>query len=88
MAGFAKHLDDLQESLRINFENSIPVLEQLCESSKKSLGHLGARLSVGGFRRSTLHLIQAQEQAEFLSTFQKEAARRLGHSIDFFHLSK
>ena len=32
MACFAKLLDESQESFRINFENSIPALEQLCES--------------------------------------------------------
>ncbi|NBS49525.1 MAG: hypothetical protein EBS97_02785 [Verrucomicrobia bacterium] len=77
-------LDESHESSRINFENSIPALDQLCESSKISPGHLGARLSGGGFGGSTLHLIQADQQTEFVSTFQKEAERRLGHSIEFF----
>jgi galactokinase len=84
MAGFGKLLDESQESSRTNFENSIPVLDQLCESSEKSPGHLGARLSGGGFGGSTLHLIQSHLEKEFLSTFQKEATRRLGHSIEFF----
>jgi galactokinase len=84
MAGFGKLLDESHESSRINFENSISPLDQLCESSKKSPGHLGARLSGGGFGGSTLHLIQAHQQTEFLATFQKEAARRLGHPIEFF----
>jgi galactokinase len=84
MAGLGKLLDESHESSRINFENSIPALDQLCESSKMSPGHLGARLSGGGFGGSTLHLIQAHQQTEFLSTFQKEAARRLGHPVEFF----
>ena len=84
MAGFGKLLDESHESSRINFENSIPALDQLCEASKKSPGHLGARLSGGGFGGSTLHLIQAHQQTEFLSSFQKEAEHRLGHSIKFF----
>ena len=84
MAGFGKLLDESQESSRTNFENSIPALDQLCESSKMSPGHLGARLSGGGFGGSTLHLIQSHLEKEFLSTFQKEATRRLGHSIEFF----
>jgi len=84
MAGFGKLLDESHESSRINFENSIPALDHLCESSKMSPGHLGARLSGGGFGGSTLHLVQADQQREFLSTFQKEATRRLGHSIEFF----
>ena len=84
MAGFGKLLDESHESSRINFENSIPALDQICEASKKSPGHLGARLSGGGFGGSTLHLIQANQKTEFLSTFQKEAACRLGHPIDFF----
>jgi galactokinase len=84
MPGFGKLLDESQESSRTNFENSIPVLDQLCESSKISPGHLGARLSGGGFGGSTIHLIQSHLEKEFLSTFQKEATRRLGHSIEFF----
>ena len=88
MEGFGKLLDQSHERSQINFENGIPALDHLCESSKKILGHLGARLSGRSFGGSTLHLILAHQQAEFLSTFQKEAARRLGHSIDFFHLSK
>ena len=82
--GFGKLLDESHESSQINFENSIPALDQLCESSKKSPGHLGARLSGGGFGGSTLHLVQAHLQTEFFSTFQKEATRRLGHPIEFF----
>jgi galactokinase len=84
MVGFGKLLDESHKSSRENFENSIPALDHLCESSKKSPGHLGARLSGGGFGGSTLHLIQAHQQTEFLSSFQKEATRRLGHSISFF----
>ncbi len=84
MEGFGKLLDESHESSRINFENSIPALDQLCESSKISPGHLGARLSGGGFGGSTLHLIQADQQTEFVSTFQKEATRRVGHPIEFF----
>ena len=84
MEGFGKLLDESHESSRLNFENSIPALDQLCESSKKSPGHLGARLSGGGFGGSTVHLIQANQQREFLLTFQEEATRRLGHSIKFF----
>jgi len=33
---------------------------------------------------SNLHLIQAHQQTEFLSTLQKEVTRRLGHAIEFF----
>ena len=84
MAGLGKILDESHESSRINFENSIPALDQLCESSKMSPGHLGARLSGGGFGGSTLHLIQSHQQTEFLLTFQKEATHRLGHPIEFF----
>ena len=84
MAGVGKLLDESHESSQINFENSISALDKLCESSKKSPGHLGARLSGGGFGGSTLHLVQANQKTDFLSTFQKEAERRLGHSIEFF----
>jgi len=84
LAGFGKLLNESQESSQRNFENSIPALDKLYEASKSSPGHLGARLSGGGFGGSTLHLIQAHQQTEFLSTFQKDAERRLGHSTEFF----
>ncbi|MDA0858481.1 MAG: hypothetical protein O3B89_03470 [Verrucomicrobia bacterium] len=53
---------------------------------KSTPGHLGTQLSGGSFGVSTLHLIQEYQQGEFLSTFQKEAERRLGHSIDSYWL--
>jgi len=59
-------------------------LDKLCEASQKSLGHLGARLSGGGFGGSTLHLIAARQEKEFLSSFLAKAESQLGHPIDHF----
>jgi galactokinase len=84
MAGFGKLLDESHESSRINFENSIPALDKLCEASKQSPGHLGARLSGGGFGGSTLHLIEGSKEKEFLSFFLPEAKNRLHPQIHHF----
>ena len=84
LAGFGRLLDQSQESSRTNFENSIPALDKLCETSKKSPGHLGARLSGGGFGGSTLHLIEKSKEKEFLSFFLTEAEKILHHQIQHF----
>ncbi|NDC00115.1 MAG: galactokinase [Verrucomicrobia bacterium] len=84
LTGFGRLLDESQESSRINFENSIPSLDNLCEASKKSPGHLGARLSGGGFGGSTLHLIEADRERSFLDAFLAEAQGRLGQPASHF----
>ena len=56
-----------------------------CEASKKSPGHLGARLSGGGFGGSTLHLSSGKSKNRVpLDVSKGGAACRLGHPIDFF----
>jgi len=84
LPGFGRLLDESQESSRLNFENSIPALDKLCKASRNSPGHLGARLSGGGFGGSTLHLIAARQEKEFLSSFLAKAQSHLGHPIDHF----
>jgi galactokinase len=84
LAGFGKLLDESQESSRLNFENSIPALDQLCAASKSSPGHLGARLSGGGFGGSTLHLIEASKEGLFLDSFRPKAQAALGHPVEYF----
>lgn len=84
LPGFGKLLDESQESSRTNFENSIPALDKLCEASKRSPGHLGARLSGGGFGGSTLHLVEACREKEFLASFLDQAQSHPGHPIDHF----
>ena len=87
LIGFGQLLDESHESSRLNFENSIPALDHLCAASKQSPGHLGARLSGGGFGGSTLHLVEGSKLNEFLLTFQREASRLLGHEIRCFTTS-
>jgi len=82
--GLGKLLDESHESSRVNFENSIPALDHLCAASKKCPGHLGARLSGGGFGGSTLHLVETPKLKEFLPTFKREASQLLGHEISCF----
>ena len=84
LSGFGRLLDESQESSRMNFENSIPALDKLCDASQTSPGHLGARLSGGGFGGSTLHLIEAAKEKEFLASFLPKAQTALGHPVQYF----
>lgn len=84
LPGFGRLLDESQESSRVNFENSIPALDKLCQASQQSPGHLGARLSGGGFGGSTLHLIAAAKEKEFLASFLPKAETALGHPLQYF----
>jgi galactokinase len=84
LPGFGRLLDESQESSRVNFENSIPALDKLCEASKKSPGHLGARLSGGGFGGSTLHLVEAQQEGRFLESFRKRSPARAGGPREYW----
>ena len=84
LAGFGKLLHESQESSRTNFGNSIPALDKLCEASRNCPGHLGARLSGGGFGGSTLHLVETCREKEFLTSFLAQAQSHLGHPIDHF----
>ena len=84
LAGFGKLLHESQESSRTNFENSIPALDKLCEASRNCPGHLGARLSGGGFGGSTLHLVEAYREKEFPTCFLAKAQSQLGHPVDHF----
>ena len=84
LGGFGKLLDESQESSRLNFENSIPALDKLCHASQQSPGHLGARLSGGGLGGSTLHLIEAVQEEEFLNSFSERAKNQIGLSLKYF----
>jgi galactokinase len=84
LPGFGRLLDESQESSRVNFENSIPALDKLCQASQQSPGHFGARLSGGGFGGSTLHLIEAAKEKEFLASFLPKAQTALGHRVQYF----
>lgn len=84
LAAFGRLLDESQESSSVNFENSIPALDKLCQASKQSPGHLGARLSGGGFGGSTLHLIEAAKEKEFLASFLPKAEAALRHPVQYF----
>jgi galactokinase len=86
LPGLGKLLDESQESSRVNFENSIPAMDKICLASRTSPGHLGARLSGGGFGGSTLHLIQAAKEKEFLAAFLPMAQAALGHPLEYFLL--
>lgn len=84
LPGYGRLLDESQESSCVNFENSILALDKLCRASQTSPGHLGARLSGGGFGGSTLHLIEAAKEKEFLASFLPKAQTALGHPVQYF----
>jgi len=86
LPGLGQLLDESQGSSRVNFENSIPAMDKICQASQTSPGHLGARLSGGGFGGSTLHLIQAAKEKEFLAAVLPKAHAALGHPVEYFLL--
>ena len=86
LPGFGKLLNESQESSRVNFENSIPAMDKICQASRQSPGHLGARLSGGGFGGSTLHLLEAAKEKEFLASFLPMAQAALGRPVEYFLL--
>jgi galactokinase len=65
IAAFGKLMLQSHESSRVNFENSCPELDQLIETAESLPGHLGGRLSGGGFGGITVHLVKAQEAEQF-----------------------
>ncbi|MFZ9874601.1 MAG: hypothetical protein ACO3E8_04450 [Candidatus Methylacidiphilales bacterium] len=65
-------------------ENSIPALDKLCETSKKSTGHLGARISGGGFGGSTLHLVEVDKKDQFGQRLRKLSESFIAKPVDLF----
>ncbi len=65
VAEFGDLLFDSHDSSRMNFANSSPELDQLVELAHSVPGCLGARLSGGGFGGITIHLVKAEDAAEY-----------------------
>lgn len=84
LPGFGRLLDESQESSRLNFENSIPALDKLCKASQNSAGHLGARLSGGGFGGSTLHLVEVDKKDQFGQCLKKLSESFMARPVDLF----
>lgn len=80
LCAFGKLLDDSHESSRIYFENSCPELDILVACGQALPGHLGARLSGGGFGGITVHLVREAEAAAYAerlaTAFQTRTGRR------------
>ncbi|MEA2013440.1 MAG: galactokinase [Verrucomicrobiota bacterium] len=60
VTAFGNLMSESHESSRINFENSCDELDVLVELGKTLPGHLGARLSGGGFGGISVHLVENQ----------------------------
>ena len=84
LPGFGRLLDESQQSSRLNFENSIPALDKLCKASQNSPGHLGARLSGGGFGGSTLHLVEVDKKDQFGQCLKKLSESFMARPVDLF----
>lgn len=57
--GFGKLLNESHRSSQVNFENSVPELDQLVEIAQRIPGVLGARLTGAGFGGATITLCEA-----------------------------
>ena len=84
LPGFGRLLDESQESSRLNFENSIPALDKLCKASQNPPGHLGARLSGGGFGGFTLHLVEVDKKDQFGQCLKKLSKSFMARPVDLF----
>lgn len=62
---FGRLLDESHDSSRVYFENSCPELDILVACGQALPGHLGARLSGGGFGGITVHLVRETEAAAY-----------------------
>ncbi|MBN2643344.1 MAG: galactokinase [Victivallales bacterium] len=62
---FGKLLFESHESSKVNFDNSCPELDCLCELATSIPGCLGARLSGGGFGGISIHLVEASYADEY-----------------------
>ena len=76
--GFGKLLFDSHASSRENFENSSPELDILVDIARQDEKCLGARLSGGGFGGITIHLVKAEDAADYAERVKSEYFRRTG----------
>ncbi|MGN0866474.1 MAG: galactokinase [Oligosphaeraceae bacterium] len=78
VAAFGKLMDLSHDSSRLNFENSCPELDMLVSLGRKLPGHLGARLSGGGFGGITVHLVESPLAESYARQLQAGYQRETG----------
>ncbi|MBE6389878.1 MAG: galactokinase [Lentisphaerae bacterium] len=76
---FASHLSSVE-----NFENSSEELDILVDIARHDPACLGARLSGGGFGGITIHLVKADEAADYAGRVRKEYLKRTGIEAEVF----
>lgn len=75
---FGRLMDQSHDSSRMNFENSCPELDALVEIGRSLEGHLGARLSGGGFGGITVHLVEAEAAERYARLLQEGYLQKTG----------
>ncbi len=80
VASFGKLMDLSHDSSRMNFENSCPELDVLVSLGRKLPGHLGARLSGGGFGGITVHLVESCHGEAYARQLQEGYQKETGLS--------
>ena len=78
---FGRLLLESQQSSEENFENSCPEIDALVAIGRGLPGHLGARISGGGFGGICVHLVRAEQAGEYLTALQKIYQEQSGRKI-------
>ena len=71
-------MNESQESSIHAFENSCPELDVLVEEGTKLPGHIGARLSGGGFGGITVHFVEKEHAVAYSAALEVAYKARLG----------
>lgn len=82
--GFGELLFDSHDSSISNFENSTDELDILVDIARKDGACLGARLSGGGFGGITIHLVKADDAADYAARVKAEYLKRTGIEAEIF----
>lgn len=75
---FGKLMFQSQYSSTHYFDNSIPELDAMVEIAKTIPGHIGARLSGGGFGGITVHLVYADQAQAYCQALVKKYKEKTG----------
>lgn len=78
VSAFGALMDLSHDSSRLNFENSCPELDTLVSLGRKLPGHLGARLSGGGFGGITVHLVESSQAEAYARQLEEGYLRETG----------
>ncbi len=83
-AGFGRLMVETHNSLRDDYEVSLPELDTLVELACAQPGCWGARLTGAGFGGCTVNLVEAQHAPAFMAALQAGYAKRTGRQAEIY----